>query len=422
MTALASHRRSRTIWAGVAGALVLVAAPVLGYIGYQVLLDSKAGRAAAITDEVGFPSTPTAMLAVVDAQQEVTALAVLVLAPGTGKGGTLVSIPTNASRAQVFGDPQIPVGDSLINSGEVGLIGDVESLSSVTLNFTNIASESTVAQLLGATGPLTVSLPNDVVGSGPDGAATAVLPAGAQVLTPDQVAAALTSHHPTQDQTTRLANVHAVWNGLASAVGTGLSPDAVAVGPPASFDDFLVRFLAGPIQVYNDLTSTTITGSTNPNKLDVGALDRASMVLLMAGLAPSAMIAPNPTLNFRIENPLEDSDIAQAGIVGLSNEDLSRDVVSVLLFIDGNVISVFAGQSEAGATRVPDKTIVYLSDSLPENSVTAYIALFGEVEIRRPSVTFPAVDIVIVLGRNYLDVVKRNREGVSTGTTTTLAG
>ena len=126
MTALASHRRSRTVWAGLAGAIALVAAPVLGYIGYQVLLDSKAGRAAAITQEVAFPSTPTAMLAVVDEQQVVTALAVLVLAPGTGKGGTLVSIPTNASRAQVFGDPQIPIGDSLITTGEVGLISDLD--------------------------------------------------------------------------------------------------------------------------------------------------------------------------------------------------------------------------------------------------------------------------------------------------------
>ncbi|CAB4885641.1 unannotated protein [freshwater metagenome] len=420
MTALASRRRRRTVAAGLAGVLVLGAAPVVGYFGWDVLRNSRAGTEAVTLPEVGFPSTPTAMLAVVDSQQVVTALAVLVLAPGTGKGGTLVSIPTNTTSAQAFGDANIPVSESMIYGGADGLLSDVESISSITLSMNAIADEAQIAKLLAPAGSLSTTLPNPVLAATPSGASTTLFPAGAATLGPEQAATVLAANDPAQTSTTRLSNVRAVWNGVAAAIGAGLNGGAEPTGPPTTFDEFLAHFLAGPVQVYNDFTTRPITGSSNPGKVDVGALDRSSVVLVMAGIAPGAMIAPYPNLSYRIENGLSDSDIQQAGINGMTSGDLTRDALGLLLFVQSNVVSVSSQVFTLETHKVPDKTIVYSSSDLPEPEVKGLEALFGDIEYRRPAFTFPLVDVVIVIGRSYLDVVKRNQTGGSSAPTTSL--
>ena len=88
MTASPKRRRNRTIAAALAGVLVLVAAPLLGYAGWQVLKDSRAGTTVETLDEIEFPSTPTAMLAVVDDEDVVVSLAVLVMSPSPATGST----------------------------------------------------------------------------------------------------------------------------------------------------------------------------------------------------------------------------------------------------------------------------------------------------------------------------------------------
>lgn len=419
MTALVSHRRMRTVAAAMAGVLVLGVAPLLGYYGVDVLRNSKAGTEAKKTPEVKFPSTPTAMFAVVNDQQVVTSLAVLVLAPGTGKGGTLVSIPTNVSRAQTADEANVPVAESLINGGADGLLSDVESLSSVTLNFNVIATEANATSLLTPLGSLSAALPNPVVAVGADGVSRAVLPAGAATLTPAQAASVLGANDPTKPETVRLANVRSVWNGLALAVGVGQQAATVSSLAPTSFDDFLAHFFAGPIQVYNDLNTVPITGATNPDKRDVGSLDRATVVLVMANLAPGAMIAPYPTLSFRIENGLTDADVLAAGLTGKTSADLSRDIVSRLLFVQSNVISVSAEVFTLGTHQVPDKTTVFTSNEVQASESQDFATLFGPVEFLRPTISFPLVDIVIVVGRSYLDQVK---SGLQNAPVTTVPG
>lgn len=408
MTALDSQRRMRTMAAGMAGLLVLGAAPILGYYGVDVLRNSKAGTEAKKIPEVKFPSTPTAMLAVVNDQQVVTALAVLVLAPGTGKGGTLVSIPTNASRAQTADDQIVPVADSLIKSGADGLVSDVESLSNVTINFNAIATEPNSATLLAPAGSLSVTLPNAVVTTRADGASASLFPAGAATLSSAQVASVLAANDPTKPAAGHLADVRAVWNGLAAAVGVGIQPNAVSSTPPTNFDEFLVHFFAGPIQVYNNLDAAPISGSVNPNNSDVGSLDRATVVLVMAGLAPGAMIAPYPSQSFRIENGLTDADVAAAGLTGLTSADLSRNIVGRLLFLQNNVISVSPEVFTLETNQVPGKTLIYIANDVQAAESQAYTDLFGPVTFLKPAISFPLVDIVVVVGRSYLEEIKKN--------------
>lgn len=417
MTALTSQRRIRTMAAGMAGLLVLGVAPVLGYYGVDVLRNSKAGTEAKKIPEVKFPSTPTAMLAIVNDQQVVTALAVLVLAPGTGKGGTLVSLPTNASRAQTTDDKNLPVADSLINNGAEGLLSDVESLSNVTLNFNAVATQANAATLLAPAGAMPVSLPNPVVAAAADGSTKTLFPAGAATLSAAQASSVLAAYDPDKPETGRLANVRAVWNGLASGVGVGVQPAAVSSLPPKNFDDFLLHFFAGPVQVYNDLNTVALSGPTNPDKIDVGSLDRSAVVLVMAGLAPGAMIAPYPSLSFRIENGLTDADVAAAGLTGVTSASLSRDIVAQLLFVQSNVISVSPEVFTLDTHQVPDKTIVFSANDVQVSQSKDFATLFGQVEFIKPSISFPLVDIVIVVGRGYLEEVKKGLRNPSAVTT-----
>jgi len=405
VTAFRTRRRNRTIAAAVSGILVLGAAPTMGVVGWHVLKTSKAGTAAKTLRTVGFPSTPTAMLAVVDDQQLVTALAVLVLEPGTGKGGKLVSIPTNATTSLTAEEQQVPIADSVITKGPDLLADDLSSLTLVSIGSSGVLDQRALAALLAPLPPMSVSLPADVVDAGADGTKQTLFPAGDQTLSPAQAASLLVADDPSQAETTRLPNVHAVWTSLAAAVGEGINPDAVApLGPegPVDFNDFMAHFLAGPVQVFNDLTTAPITGASNQAQRDVGRLDAPLDVMVMASIAPSAMITPNATLNFRIENGLTQADVDAAGLIGKTPTDISLDLVQRLLFAAGNIVSVSPEVYTLPSKKTPDVTTIYAEGALQSDELAVIINHLGEVKTEEPKFQFPLVNVVIVVGRSYL--------------------
>jgi hypothetical protein len=435
VTASSKQRRNHTLFAALSGVIVLIAAPLLGYLGWNVLQDSKAGTAAKALDEVAFPSTPTALLAIVDDQQVITSLAVMVLAPESGKGGTLVAVPTSASTAQSSDGDQVPVADSLINAGEEGVVSDIESLMRVTLNQHAIVDDQDLAALLAPVPPMSVSLPNDVITASDDGSTQTLFVAGTSDLSADDAASVLLARDPSQAESRRLPNVRAVWNGLATAVGAGIAPEAAQSPTPTDFADFMKHFFAGPIQVFNDLNAVPITGKSNPDKRDVGRLDVATVVLLMAGLAPSAMIAPLPTINFRIENGVTQQDIDAAGLENLTPVDVTKDLVSRLLFLQGNVISVSPEVFTPEDKTVPDTTMIYSIGGIESTELNVFTKALGDVKFVDPTFKFPLVQVVIVVGRSYLaDMAEKAAAGgtsvsdtsgdsvdTSTGDTTTGA-
>jgi hypothetical protein len=410
MTASPTRRRNRTIAAAMSGLLVLGAAPVVGYVGWDVLRNSKAGTEVKNYPVVAFPSTPTALLATVDDKQLITSLSVLVLAPGTGRGGTLVSIPTNASSAQSAEDDQLPIADSMINGGEEAVVADTESLSRVSIGTDGVLDATALTALLTPLEPVQVSLPNDVVAAS-DGASRTLFVAGANTLSAADAASVLLAHDQNQPESKRLPNVHAMWAGLAAAIGQGIGADAVTpLGPngPADFDEFMRHFLAGPVQVFNDLSTVPITGSSNPTKIDVGRLDVSSVVMLMAGLAPSAMIAPKPTLNFRIENALTQADIDAAGLTGVTPVQVTLDMVQRLLFAEGNIISVSPEVYTLSSKQVPDETTVFSAGGLQSAELEVFTNTLGKVTFKDPAFQFPLVNVVIVVGKSYLaDMLSR---------------
>ncbi len=418
MTASPSRRRNRTIAAAMSGLLVLGSAPVVGYVGWNVLRNSKAGTEVKRYPVVAFPSTPTALLATIDDQQLITSLSVLVLAPGTGKGGTLVSIPTNASSAQSAEDSQIPIADSMINGGEEAVVADTESLSRVSIGVDGVVDATALRALLAPLDSIQASLPNDVVTAATGGATQTLFVSGANTLSAADAASVLLARDPAQPEAKRLPNVHAVWTGLAAAVGQGIGADAVTpLGPngPADFDEFIRHFLAGPVQVFNDLTTVPITGSANPNQLDVGRLDVSTVVMLMAGLAPSAMITPKPTLNFRIENALTQADVDAAGLTGITPVQVTLDMVQRLLFAEGNIVSVSPEVYTLSTKQVPDTTTVFSAGGLQSAELEVFTNTLGKVTFKDPDFQFPLVNVVIVVGKSYVaDMLARQTANATT--------
>jgi hypothetical protein len=242
-----------------------------------------------------------------------------------------------------------------------------------------------------------------------------LFPAGPATLSAAQAASVLTATDPTQPEIGRLANVRSVWTALATTVGSGLATANAADAAPTNFNEFLAHFLAGPVQVYNDLNTVALTGAANPDRLDVGSLDRASVVFVMAAVAPGAMIAPNPNLSFRIENGSTDAEVAAAGLTGYTSASLSRDIIARLIFLQSNVVSVSAEIATLPTKVVPDKTIVFTLNEVQPAEEKDFVALYGPVEFRRPAVAYPLVDIVVVIGRSYLAEVKKNLDASAVG-------
>ncbi|MCU1365363.1 MAG: hypothetical protein JWL72_2875 [Ilumatobacteraceae bacterium] len=425
MTALPSRRRNRTIAAALSGLLVLGAAPALGYVGWDVLRNSKEGTEAKTYPYVAFPSTPTAMIATVDDQQVVTALAVLVLAPGTGKGGTIVSFPTDASSSQTAEEQQVPMAQSVIVGGEEGVVSDTESLARVSIGNDGVLDQTSLAALLAPLGSIKVTLPNDVVAADAAGSTKALFVAGAADLTPEQAASVLIARDPNQAEAKRLPNVHTMWSAIATAIGAGIKPDAVTplgTSGPATFAEFMQHFMAGPVQVFNDLSTTPITGSTNPDKIDVGRIDISSVVTLMANLAPSAMITPNSTLSFRIENGLTQADIDAAGLKGVTPIQVTLDIVQRVLFAQGNIVSVSPEVFTLASKKVPDTTTVFSAGGLQSAELQVFTDTFGKVTFKDPPFQFPLVNIVLVVGRSYLDGMLARATSNATSTTTAATG
>jgi len=416
VTASRKQRRNHTVTAAVSGVVVLLAAPLLGYMGWNVLQDSKAGTSVKKLDEVAFPSTPTAMIAVVDDHQQVTSLAVMVLSPETGKGGTLVSVPTDATSSQTSDGAQVPISQSLINGGEEGLVSDVESLMRVTLNQHAIVDSKTAADLFAPLGTMSVALPDDVVTSSSKADTKTLFPSGTHSLSADDVAAVLAANDPDHPASHRLPDVHAVWNSVAGAVGAGIAADAVPATGPTDFNDFMKHFYAGPVQVFNDLSTTPLTGKANPDNADVGRLDIPTVVLLMAGLAPSAMIAPLPTVNFRIENGVTQADIDAAGLTGVTPVDVTKDLVSRLLFLQGNVLSVSPEVFTPPDKKVPDTTEIYATGGLESTELEVFTSALGKVKFVEPKFQFPLVEAVIVVGRSYLADMAEKAKSPTTST------
>ena len=386
MTALGSRRRRNTAMALAAGILAAVLAPTLLYVGAKAISNSTAGNNALanVPPEQTFPATPTAMLATVNGANELTSVAVLVLAPNTDvaaggydqRGGSVVSVPINIDTGS--GDQPESLHDAYALGGEDELRSDLESALNLTLDFAKVMTAEEFTAFLTGLPAIEATLPRDVLGS--DDAA--LFGKGRIVLTAPQVAQVFTVNSPTEAEGLRQPDLEALWTGIATTIGTGRTDTTLGTTPPVTFDELATRLKAGPV-ASRGLVVRPLDAARNPGALDVVGLDRADTIMVFASIAPAAMTRPASGPSFRVEAP-----------PGFDQQ--VRKTIATLLSSGDNVVSV-----DLNAVPTEETTLIIYDKSVAAAEPTQN-SVFGTVKIETPNVRLGGVEETVQLGTTYL--------------------
>jgi hypothetical protein len=332
---------------GVASACLL---PIGGVIAARSLLNSSGGTRVDDGGALLIPATPAALLVTVNEANQATSLTAFVLDP-SGVGGTIISIPVG-TRAESIGQ-QSPhrIADTFAQAGVEAMLLEAEGALDVTFSVVGAVGRNDLAGVLNVLPQIPVTFETPVVNTDmvlpdpvttttikpkksqstqttlplqPVAVDTEIFPAGEQMLTGDQATSVLYAQKAGEPELERLPRIKAMWNGVAAAVGTGLAsdvaqfdPDLVGIELPNEIGAFMRRVLGGPIQVWQ-LNALPLTGADNPFGIDIYALDRFEVLMIMASVAPSSLSISNDTLAVQVDNPFNDANITHAIVERLS--------------------------------------------------------------------------------------------------------
>jgi len=404
MTALPSRRRRNTVLALIAGIFAAILVPSLVYVGAVAISNSRAGENAlsGVPPEQSFPDTPTAMLATVDDNNQLTSVSVLVLAPQAEqgeaaydqRGGSVVSVPINIDSGS--GGQLQSLQETYALGGEDELRADLESALNVTIDESAVMKSSEFAAFLAGIPTVDVTFPRDVLAVDD----SVLFAKGPHSLSAQDVAKVITTRSPTQPERLRESNVEALWSGITRAIGTGRTGQTLSAGPPKSFDELAARLTAGHTAA-RGLIAHPLGVDRNPQGLDVQELDRPDTILVFASIAPAQMSRPGSGLVYRLEAP-----------PGFDQQ--VRKTISQLLALGGNVVSV-----DLNAKAHPETTIFVYDPQVaavePTDNPT-----FGPVTVKTPDVRLGGVDETISLGTTYLRGVDLSAPD-ATSTSSTVA-
>lgn len=396
MTALPGVRRKRTILIVAMNIVALFAVGAIGLVGATALRHYEGAKKLEQPDTVPLPVTSVGMLAITDETNRLAGVSLVVSLPGDQAGGYLLPLPTSVDSTLGTGDERVALTAVFAQGGIEALSLAVEGAVSVTLNFSQVVTPAEAEALFAPVAPVQAQLPRDVRDS-VDSAPVVLFPAGAAELTAAQVVQVLTAEVAGEPESARRDNINAVWNAIATAVGTGRT-EWVVGSPIATVSDLLNRVLAGPV-VTQSFPTVPIAVELNPAGLDVEQVDRAEAVMWLAAVAPGSMSAPGLGLTYRVEAP--------PGYV-----EQVKAAINALLAIGANVKSVDFN----GPALTVSLALVSSEDSF--EVVAADNAQFGAVEVAVHPQPIEGVDVVLQLGSEYLNGAPVSLP--STTTTTTL--
>jgi hypothetical protein len=405
-----------TMRAGIAALVGLVLAATLGAAGYVAIANTTDGEVVGGgVDEVTFPATPTATLAVVDGDGKLASLAVLATRPGDGddpgRGGTVVPVPIDADSSAGFGSERLPINETVALFGPESLADEVPVLLGVGIDDVVVADQRSLAALLAPLGSISLELPTAVR----DAAGRELFAAGPQTLSAADAAAVLAATDPTLSGTDRYPVDVAVWGAIADAAGDGLAttgtePDSTAAGGGGAVADVVSRVVSGPLAVQPLRTTPIVSLDRNPRGVDAVALDRAEVILIFGHVAPANVAAPNPGYNFRVVSRFADEQLTGDA----TRLDVAYTATEALLDAEANVISVDTSDGEAGAV-----TVVEVSDESLAAAAGTLDELFGPVEVRVAESRIAGIDVVVTLGTDYLARLDTTAPTTTTGPGTT---
>ncbi len=458
MTAIAQRRARRTITAATAALGLVIVAAVLLTVGVVTLSNSQEGEAVGVDTRPieTFPATPNALLTVTDDAGQLASVVVMTLLP-EGQGGSIVTVPVNADATSGFGLQRRPLNESFDPADPEAFVATVEDMLSITIERSAVVDPAGLEALLEPLGPVQVVLPDAVIdtdaidtgdqvlattvpddtdpddtvpddsvpdGSVPDesesevvGDDGVIVTAGPQILETAQVVEVLTAIDesvPAYDQ--HLLDV-AMWSAIAQLAPISVPPEPVTTDDqgrpvaPETVGDLASLLFDGTVGV-RDIAVSPSTATTNPTGSDVVVLDRNDSVLVFAQISPSLVSTPNTGSKVRVEVPFTDDQLAQTDGLYETNSDVAREMVRLVLFLQGNVVSV-----DTSAVGAPDVTLVEVSDpALLEEATETAELLYGPAEVRVASTVLEGVDLIVTLGQSYLEravVAAENSSGAS---------
>jgi len=426
MTAIPSRQRRRLLAAAMCGIGAACLLPVGVVFGAKSLLGSSGGQNVDSSGALKIPSTPAALLATINDVNDVTSLTAFVLNT-TGVGGTIISLPVG-TRADVIAnqDPH-RLGDTYAQAGMEALLLDAEGALDVTFSVAAAVSANDLTGVFSVLPPINVNFDQPVVTSSfvmPDPASTTtvklkatettlppqpvpvdneVFPAGETTLTPDQISSVLTSKRVGELELDRFTRVKSVWTGIAAAVGEGLTPEQAQITEtsivgeiPSDIGAFMRRVFAGPIQVWQ-LSGQPLSGADNPAGLDLYALDKFEVLMILANVAPSSLSLPTGSLTVQIDSSFNDPNI-------------THDVVERLNFIGLSVALIRELEGE-----VKQQTQIRYSDpAIVDVGKAGLESVLGKIKFMKKKQPVQGISAQIVIGKDFMDFITANPELPST--------
>lgn len=376
--------------------VVVIVAILLAVTGVQAIRQYTAAKKADAGLPVQpVPDTPTAMFATVDAADQLTSVAIFVLAPSLS-GGSIVAVPVNADSTQGVGTGRLTLHDAYAQDGVTGLVQAVESTLSISVDYWVAADPAEAAGVLLPVAPVDVDLPRTVVGD-IGGKTTVVFARGQRSMDAAAAVQVLTSVSSTVNEAARTPNIDALWGAVSRSVGQG-KPPASPTSTVTSFDELAAHLFAGPVGARGLPLGTFAAETPGLDNKDIALLDRAEEVLVFASVAPGSMSRPGNGLAFRL--------VAPPG-----SESKVKQTISVLLYLGDNIASVdLAGTPQAD-------TQVFIYDNSARAATDALKPVLGDFSYPTPTAQPDGVDSTIVLGTDFLSNTQPVTTPVTTSTT-----
>ena len=390
MTTLKQRRRRQTWVAFGAGVLVLTMLPVSVVVAWRAIRDSKAAQEVVALPSRELPTTPTAILAVTDEQNFLTSISIIALTP-EGAGGTVMILPVGLMKpGQPAGQPK-RLADVYGSDGVDALKAAVESVTNSQIDLIAVNGVDVTAELIARAGTTSPTYATDVTDTETD-ATRIVVAAGANQLTPIQAAQVLASRDVAQMESARMPNIKATWDAIVASIGSGVIgavpaaviPD-VGAQTPTDMPTFMSALFSGPIKVWQFGFERITDAEQNPQDIDVYGFNAGELVMVMASVAPSAMVAVFPTLSVQIDSPFGDVAVTQ-------------DATFRMLYMGTNVILV-----RQVTSTPPPVTVIKYSDEMDRAMAEPLTTMFGEIVFEKATERVEGIDVQVILGDSFVN-------------------